>query len=70
MYNMNVNKLNGKIAERGTTKEGLAHSIGIDRATFFRRLKNNTLKLSDVHKICSALSLTTEEAVNIFMSEK
>lgn len=67
MYNLNINKLNGKIVEKGMTKETLASAIGVDRSTFFRRLKNNKLLLSDVHKISKALDLTTEEAMHIFM---
>jgi DNA-binding Xre family transcriptional regulator len=69
MYNFNVNKLNGKIVEMGMTKEGLAESIGIDRSTFFRRLKNNKLLLSDAHRICEALQLTKEDAINIFLGK-
>lgn len=68
MYNLNANKLNGKIVEKGMTKEGLAMVIGVDRATLFRRIKNNKLLLSDVHKIIKALDLTTEETLNIFFS--
>lgn len=67
MYSLNINKLNGKIVEKGMTKETLASAIGVDRSTFFRRLKNDKLLLSDVHKISKALELTTEEAMNIFM---
>ena len=68
MYNLNANKLNGKIVEKGMTKEGLAMAIGVDRATLFRRIKNNRLLLSDVHKIIKTLDLTTEETLNIFFS--
>ena len=67
MYSLNINKLNGKIVEKGMTKESLAYAIGVDRSTFFRRLKNDKLLLSDVHKISKALGLTTEEAMSIFM---
>lgn len=68
MYQLNINKLNGKIVEKGLTKEGLAAAIGINRATFYRRLQNNSLKLVDVHRICEALSLTKDEAISIFMA--
>lgn len=68
MYKLNTAKLNGKIVECGMTKESVAQEIGINRATFFRRLKNNKLQLSDVHKICEALHLSNEEALNIFFS--
>ncbi len=47
MYHVDVNKLNGKIAERNTTKEALADAIGINRSTFYRRLKTSTLTIRD-----------------------
>ena len=68
MYNLNIQKLNGKIVESGMTKEGLAMMINVDRATFYRRLKSNRLLLSDVHKICEALKLTNEETLSIFFA--
>ena len=69
MFSMNVNKLNGKIVEKNMTKEGLSALIGIDRATFFRRIKNNNLKLADVHRICEVMNLTTDETISIFFSK-
>lgn len=47
MYHIDVNKLKGKIAERNTTKEALADAIGINRSTFYRRLKTSTLTIRD-----------------------
>lgn len=68
MYHVDVNKLNGKIAERNITKEALADAIGINRSTFYRRLKTSTLTIRDVHSICKELSLTANEAVEIFLA--
>ena len=70
MYNLNVDKLNGKIAECRLTQEGLALEIGIDRGTLRRRIKSNTLRLGDVHKICDVLHLTNEDALDIFFWQK
>ncbi|MDF2984934.1 MAG: phage repressor protein [Eubacterium sp.] len=67
MYHMDTNKLNGKIVERETTKEAVADEIGIDRSTFYRRLKDGKLRIGDMHKICDALVLTKEEAIEIFL---
>ena len=67
MYHVDVNKLNGKIAERNTTKEALADAIGINRSTFYRRLKTSTLTIRDIHGICKELSLTANAAVEIFL---
>lgn len=68
MYHVDVNKLNGKIAERNTTKGALADAIGINRSTFYRRLKTSTLTIRDIHGICKELSLTANEAVEIFLA--
>lgn len=68
MYHVNIDKLNGKIAERNTTKEAIASAIGIDRSTFYRRLKTSTLTIRDIHGICEELELTVPEAVEIFLA--
>lgn len=70
MFRLNQSKLDGKIVEKGMTKEGLAREIGVDRSTFFRRLRSNTLRLKDIHAICEALSLTNEEAIEIFLAKQ
>ena len=67
MFHMDIDKLNGKIVERRTTKDALADKIGIDRSTFYRRLKNEKLLIGDVHKICECLQLSDTEAMEIFL---
>ena len=69
MYSVNIARLYGKIVECGLTKEALADQLGIARSTFFRRLKNNSLRICDIHKICEILNLTREEACEIFLSQ-
>jgi len=68
MYHVDISKLNGKIAEKATTKEQLAQQIGIDRSTLIRRLKNGKLLVGDAHVICESLELSTSEAVAIFLA--
>jgi len=68
MYHVDINKLNGKIAENQTTKENIAKEIGVDRTTFLRRLKRGKLLIGDAHKICEVLNLSTNEAVDIFLA--
>lgn len=70
MFRIDIDKLNGKIVERGTTKEALAAAIGINRSTLWRRLKNGTLRVCDVHAICEYLHLTAAEALEIFLADK
>jgi len=38
---VDVSKLKGKIVERDTTQEELANKIGIDKSTFYRKMKQN-----------------------------
>lgn len=64
-----VQKLKGKIVEKGMTNEGLAAKIGIDRATLHRRITNDNLKIRDVQRMCEVLSLTPQEAICIFLAE-
>lgn len=68
MFRVDESKLNGKIVERGTTKESIAKLIGVDRCTFYRRIKGNKLLISDMHKICDILNLSSAEAIDIFLS--
>lgn len=69
MY-VNINKLKGKIIERGMTVAQLAEQIGMDRATLYRKMGNNgeTMLVKDANNIVSALQLTVDDAVSIFFS--
>lgn len=69
MYHVDVAKLNGKIAERDTTKNALAKAVGIARSTLFRRLRSSTLRICDIHAICKFLRLSAKEAQEIFLAE-
>lgn len=69
MFRVDESKLNGKIVECGTTKDAIASEIGIDRCTFYRRIKTNKLLISDMHKICDILNLSSAEAVDIFLAQ-
>ncbi len=70
MFFLDENKLNGKIAERGTTKEAIADEIGVDRSTFYRRIKKNRLLIKDAHAICEVLRLDKSEALEIFLAQQ
>lgn len=64
--------LKRKIVEAGTTVERIAAIIGIDRSTFYRKMKNEgkTFTVEEMNKIVSALHLSKEEAVTIFFSHE
>jgi len=69
MYCVDIDKLNGKIVERATTKEAIADEIGIDMSTFNRRLKSGKLLIGDIHKMCKVLDLSSSEAIEIFLAQ-
>lgn len=68
---VNVNKLKGKIIERGMNVSELALKIGIDRTTLYRKLnsdgKNFTIEEADL--IANELDLSCSEANAIFFSQ-
>jgi predicted DNA-binding protein (UPF0251 family) len=68
MYRLDVTKLNRKIVEKDMTKEGVAAEIGIDRATFYRRLKTGNLRVGDMQKMVEILQLSGSEAIEIFLA--
>lgn len=65
---VNINKLKGKIVENGLTIRGLAASIGIDPSTLYRKIGDGgeTFTIGEVKKIAEVLSLSADEATNIF----
>lgn len=68
---VNTNKLKGKIAECGLTNETFAKAIGIDNSTFFRKMKSKGLAFSigQMHRMADILSLSPQEASDIFLSQ-
>jgi len=68
---LNINKLKGKIVEKGVTITKLADMIEMDRSTLYRKLADPDDKLSirEANKICKALRLTKDEAFQIFFGE-
>ena len=53
---VDVSKLKGKIVERNTTQEELANKIGIDKSTFYRKMKQNgNFSIKEVNLIYLAI---------------
>ena len=66
---MNVNKLKGKIIEKGKSVEILAEEVGCDRATVYRWLGNmEKVTCGAAIKIKAALDLSDEDAIDIFLT--
>ncbi|MCY7156226.1 XRE family transcriptional regulator [Streptococcus pasteurianus] len=67
---VNVQKLKGKIMERGTTQEALAKTLRIDRSTFYRKMRQGgNFTIKEVNLIVSALHLSKDEAMSIFFAD-
>lgn len=68
---VNVSKLKGKIVENNTTQEYIADKLGIDRSTFYRKIKSNgtTFTIGEVHKMVEAIPLSHDEAIEIFLGK-
>lgn len=64
---MDLNKLKGKIVENGLNIPKVAEKLGIDPKTLYRRLNSGKVTIGDAVKMKAVLSLTDEEAIQIFL---
>ncbi|MGT2866628.1 XRE family transcriptional regulator [Streptococcus fryi] len=68
---VDVSKLKGKIVEKNTTQEALADEIGIDRSTFYRKMKQGgAFSVREANIIVSFLGLSEKEALSIFFNQQ
>lgn len=65
---MNTNKLKGKIVEKGLNIGDLADEIGMDRATLYRKIKEESFSIKEASLICEKLDLTRDEVMAIFFT--
>lgn len=66
---MNINKLKGKMVEKGLNVERLAEIIGTNRASLYRKLgKAEKISIGEAIRMKEALDLTADEATEIFFS--
>lgn len=66
---MNISKLKGKIVERDLNVDKLAKTIGIDRASLYRKLNDaEKITIGEAAKMKVALEMSDEEAFEIFLS--
>ena len=68
---VDVARSRGKIIERGTTHQDLAKALSMDKTTFSRKITGGALcfSIEDMHGIVKELSLTANEAKEIFLFE-
>lgn len=65
---VNLNRLRGRIVEKGVTNEMVAAAAGIDLSTFYRKMNSNGEKftIKEANAIVAFLDLSAEEATAIF----
>ena len=68
----NVNKLKGKITEKGFTIKALSSELGLCELSLRRKINNNKseFSLSESLKVKEALQLTTDEYIDIFFGSQ
>ena len=68
---INTEKLEELIDER-SSKIQVARQIGIDRSTFYRKIKGEGkgFSIDEAQKIVEAVPLTNQEAIEIFFGNK
>lgn len=68
---IDTSKLEELIDER-SSKMQVAKKIGIDRSTFYRKIKGEGkgFSIDEAQKIVAAVPLTNEEAIEIFFGNK
>ncbi len=65
----NMQKLKGKIIEKGFSQETLAIAINMNKATLNRKLQNGEkFTVGEANKIVQVLGLTYQEAMEIFFT--
>lgn len=64
-----MDKLRGKIAERGMNNEEVASSLGMNPSTFYRKMKANGLAFTvgQMQKMVEVLGMSSDEAKQIFL---
>ena len=64
------NKLKAKIVECGMNVEQISKKIGMDKATFYRKMAKNSFLIKEIDAIANVLSLTSEESTKIFFAQR
>lgn len=63
---LNHRKLKAKIIERGFTIEIISQAMKMHKATFYRKLANNSFLIRETDELKNILRLTNDEAKDIF----
>lgn len=64
---MDINRLKGKLVEKGMNVETLAELIGSERSSLYRKFKNaEKITIGEAKKMQEVLEIPVEEASAIF----
>lgn len=68
---VNTRKIIGRVAELGLTGDAVSKAIGVNPATYYRKMSHggNKFTVEQVQKLTDVLQLTKEEAMAIFFAE-
>ena len=68
---VNLKKLKLKLKEKGLSVEDVSKTMGINRATLYRKIKNDgeTFTVRDIDKLSRVLGLQVDEINEIFLLE-
>jgi DNA-binding Xre family transcriptional regulator len=66
---VNVNKLRGRIVEKGMNVGTLAAKLGVDRSTLYRKIQDGKFTIGEAQRICQTLDLSVEDAMAIFFAD-
>lgn len=68
---VDVNRLKGAIVSNGKTQQVVAEQIGIDKSTFYRKMKNGgDFSVGEASKMAEVIPLSNTEAISIFFNNK
>ena len=67
----NMKKLKLKLKEKGLSVEDVSKTMGINRATFYRKIKNDgeTFTVGDIDKLSRILGLQVDEINEIYFAQ-
>jgi len=64
---VDTNRLRGAIVSKGKTQQTIAKEIGIDKSTFYRKMKSGgDFSVGEASKMAEVIPLTDAEAIAIF----
>lgn len=68
---VNLNKLKGKIVEKGYSMHTFSDCLSFDKSTFYRKMKNkgDTFSIKEATEISNLLGLSYEDMMSIFFAD-